>query len=152
MTRDKEMQRRERSLVMGSWQEAHYTTLKTGLCKAYLAACVVGSDLVSTSKTGTMGTVSGYTPSRLEASDSDIELYILYFSRPPQLRTSNSKIGEQLTNDLPVQVGKVLKLIAGVAPVLGGLTNMATTALEAGDRYLQTQRVVKVSRRQHIVC
>lgn len=55
------MQRRERSLVTGSWQEAHYTTLKTGLCKAYLAASVVASDLVSTSKTGIMGTVSRYT-------------------------------------------------------------------------------------------
>lgn len=38
--------------------EAHYTTLRDGICKAYLAACVIGSKLVSISHTGTMGKVS----------------------------------------------------------------------------------------------
>lgn len=52
------MQQREDSLERGSVEEAHYTTLRDGLCKAYLASCVVGSKLVSTSQIGTMGRVS----------------------------------------------------------------------------------------------
>lgn len=45
----------------GGWMEEEYSqTLRSGLCKAYLAASVVGSKLVSTCKTGTMGTVSDY--------------------------------------------------------------------------------------------
>lgn len=38
--------------------EAHYKTLRNGICKAYLAACVIGSKLVSIGHTGTMGKVS----------------------------------------------------------------------------------------------
>lgn len=54
------MQQRERTLEVGSTEETHYTTLRSGLCKAYLAASVVGSKLVSTCKTGAMGTVSAH--------------------------------------------------------------------------------------------
>lgn len=51
------MERRERNFISGSMEEAHYITLRTGLCKAYLASSVIGSNMVSTSKTGTMATV-----------------------------------------------------------------------------------------------
>lgn len=45
----------------------------------------------------------------------------------------------------PLQAGEVLKLLSGVAPVVGGLASFAAAALKAGDRNIQTRRVVKVS-------
>ncbi|CAM9256652.1 unnamed protein product, partial [Ectocarpus sp. 13 AM-2016] len=47
-------QRRELALPPGP--KAYYTAVRTGLCNAYLAASVVCSSLVCTSKTGRMGT------------------------------------------------------------------------------------------------
>ncbi|CAM9304775.1 unnamed protein product [Ectocarpus sp. 13 AM-2016] len=52
MNEDK--QRRELALPPGP--RAYYTSVRTGLCNAYLAASVVCSSLVCTSKTGRMGT------------------------------------------------------------------------------------------------
>ena len=54
---DTSMERRERKLISDSMKEAHYITLRTGLCKAFLASSVIGSNMVSTCETGTMGTV-----------------------------------------------------------------------------------------------
>lgn len=48
--------RKEKALPEGP--KEYYTTVRTGLCNAYLAASVVGSGLVSTSKTGRMAKVS----------------------------------------------------------------------------------------------
>lgn len=44
----------------------------------------------------------------------------------------------------PIQAGKVLRFIAGVTPVIGGLASVAVATLESGDHNIQTQRVVKV--------
>lgn len=53
---DKELRRKERALAPGP--AAYNTAVRTGLCRAYLAASVVGSSLVvSASKTGGMGKV-----------------------------------------------------------------------------------------------
>ncbi|CAN0115075.1 unnamed protein product, partial [Ectocarpus sp. 6 AP-2014] len=49
-----DIQRRELALRPGP--KAYYTAIRTGLCNAYLAASVVCSRLVCTSKTGRMGT------------------------------------------------------------------------------------------------
>ncbi|CAN0229315.1 unnamed protein product [Ectocarpus sp. 12 AP-2014] len=49
-----DIQRRELALPPGP--KAYYTVVRTGLCNAYLAASVVCSSLVCTSKTGRMGT------------------------------------------------------------------------------------------------
>ncbi|CAM9352312.1 unnamed protein product [Ectocarpus sp. 12 AP-2014] len=51
---NKDIQRRELALPPGP--KAYYTAIRTGLCDAYLAASVVCSSLVCTSKTGPMGT------------------------------------------------------------------------------------------------
>lgn len=50
------MQRKERAYPPTS--KAYYFAVRTGLCNAYLAASVIGSSLVQTSKTGGMGMVS----------------------------------------------------------------------------------------------
>ncbi|CBJ31628.1 Putative Leucine Rich Repeat Protein [Ectocarpus siliculosus] len=51
---NEDIQRRELALPPGP--KAYYTAIRTGLCNAYLAASVVSSSLVCTSKTGRMGT------------------------------------------------------------------------------------------------
>ncbi|CAN0115208.1 unnamed protein product, partial [Ectocarpus sp. 6 AP-2014] len=51
---NEDIQRRELALPLGP--KAYYTAIRTGLCNAYLAASVVCSSLVCTSKTGRMGT------------------------------------------------------------------------------------------------
>ncbi|CAM9187206.1 unnamed protein product, partial [Ectocarpus sp. 8 AP-2014] len=51
---NEDTQRRELALPPGP--KAYYTAVRTGLCNAYLAASVVCSSLVCTSKTGRMGT------------------------------------------------------------------------------------------------
>ncbi len=43
-----------------------------------------------------------------------------------------------------VQAGEALKVISSVVPVFGGLASFAAAALKAGDRHIQTRRVVKV--------
>ena len=132
------MEQRERSLVLGSMEEAHYTTLRDGLCKAYLASCVVGSKLVSTSQTGTMGTVSavlGYLQLVNQTTNHClVSRWIQYL---------DSRIIVQLVF-ISLQVGKALKFIADVTPGFGGLASVAATALEFRDHYVQTQRVIKV--------
>ncbi|CBJ31627.1 Leucine Rich Repeat Protein [Ectocarpus siliculosus] len=50
---NEDIQRRELALPPGP--KAYYTAIRTGLCNAYLAASVVCSSLVCTSKTGRMG-------------------------------------------------------------------------------------------------
>lgn len=55
------MRRKEQALAPESAQAAYCATVRSGLCSAYLAASVVGSGMVSTSKTGAMGTVSRVT-------------------------------------------------------------------------------------------
>lgn len=54
---DAEIQRKELALVPDSMQGVYYATLRGGLCSSYLAASVIASDMVTTSKTGAMGTV-----------------------------------------------------------------------------------------------
>ncbi|CAN0268064.1 unnamed protein product, partial [Ectocarpus fasciculatus] len=51
---NEDIQLREQALPPGP--KAYYTTVRIGLCNAYLAASVVSSSLVCTSKTGRMGT------------------------------------------------------------------------------------------------
>ncbi|CAN0101396.1 unnamed protein product, partial [Ectocarpus fasciculatus] len=52
-TADMNIQRKE--LALAPFQSAYYTAVRTGLCNAYLAASVIGSDWVATSKTGGTG-------------------------------------------------------------------------------------------------
>ncbi|CAM9186598.1 unnamed protein product [Ectocarpus sp. 8 AP-2014] len=52
-TEDMEVQQKERAL--SPFSKAYYTAVRSGLCNAYLAASVMGSNWVSTSKTGVMG-------------------------------------------------------------------------------------------------
>lgn len=54
---DVTIRRKERTLVPDSMQGAYYATLRGGICSSYLAASVIASDMVATSKTGAMGTV-----------------------------------------------------------------------------------------------
>ncbi|CAN0269767.1 unnamed protein product [Ectocarpus sp. 12 AP-2014] len=54
-TEDADIQRKELALV--PFSEAYYNAVRTGLCEAYLAASVINSGWVSTSKTGGMGKV-----------------------------------------------------------------------------------------------
>ncbi|CAN0504935.1 unnamed protein product, partial [Ectocarpus sp. 8 AP-2014] len=70
----------------------------SGPCQAYLAASVIDSDWLSTSKTGGMG-----------------------------------------------KAGAAMKLMSSAVPVIGGLPELAGKALEAGDHYLQTRRLVKIT-------
>lgn len=58
---DADMQQREMSLVAGTFDEAYCTCIRSGLCSAYLAASVVDSNLVATSRVGTLGMVSTHT-------------------------------------------------------------------------------------------
>lgn len=51
------MQRKEQRLP--PFSRAYCTAVRTGLCNAYLAASVVASSLVCTTKSGGMGKVSG---------------------------------------------------------------------------------------------
>lgn len=44
-----------------------------------------------------------------------------------------------------LQAGQALKLLSGAVPVVGGLASLAAAALKAGDRSIQSRRVVKVS-------
>ena len=53
---DKNIQQKELALPPGS--KAYFTFVRAGLSNAYLAASVVGSSLIRTSKTGGMGMVS----------------------------------------------------------------------------------------------
>ncbi|CAN0483579.1 unnamed protein product, partial [Ectocarpus sp. 12 AP-2014] len=52
-TEDVDIQRKELALV--PFSKAYYNAVRTGLCEAYLAASVINSDWVSTSKTSGMG-------------------------------------------------------------------------------------------------
>ncbi|CAM9613159.1 unnamed protein product [Ectocarpus fasciculatus] len=52
-TEDMDVWRKE--LALAPFSKAYYTAVRTGLCKAYLAASVIGSDSVATSKTGRVG-------------------------------------------------------------------------------------------------
>ncbi|CAN0439634.1 unnamed protein product, partial [Ectocarpus sp. 12 AP-2014] len=95
-TEDMDIQRKE--LALPPFSEEYYSAVRSGLCQAYLAASVINSNWVSTSKTGGVG-----------------------------------------------KAGAALKLISSAVPVVGGLTGLAGTALEAGDHYLQTRRLVKIT-------
>ncbi|CAM9160171.1 unnamed protein product, partial [Ectocarpus fasciculatus] len=95
-TEDSDVKRKELALPT-FWRE-YFTTVRSGLCKAYLAASVIDSDWVSTSKTGGMG-----------------------------------------------KVGVALKLMSSAVPLVGGLPELAGKALETGDHYLQTRRLVKIT-------
>ncbi|CAM9609772.1 unnamed protein product [Ectocarpus fasciculatus] len=95
-TEDMNIQRKE--LALAPFWNAYYTTVRSGLCEAYLAASVIGSDSVSTCKTGGMG-----------------------------------------------KAGAALNLMSSAVPVIGGLTGLAGKALQTGDHYLQTRRLVKIT-------
>ncbi|CAM9178057.1 unnamed protein product [Ectocarpus sp. 8 AP-2014] len=95
-TEDMDVQQKE--LALPAFWRAYYTAVRTGLCEAYLAASVINSDWVSTSKIGGIG-----------------------------------------------KVGAALKLLSSAVPVVGGLPELAGKALETGDRYLQTRRLVKIA-------
>lgn len=43
------------------------------------------------------------------------------------------------------QAGKALELMSDAIPLVGGLAGFVAAALQAGDRHVQTGRVVKVS-------
>lgn len=53
---DKDMEGKELAFPPGC--KAYYFAVRTGLCNAYLAANVISSNLVQTSRTGGMGMVS----------------------------------------------------------------------------------------------
>ncbi|CAN0020515.1 unnamed protein product [Ectocarpus sp. 13 AM-2016] len=52
-TEDMDIQRKE--LALPPFSREYYTAIRTGLCEAYLAASVIDSDWMPTSKTGGMG-------------------------------------------------------------------------------------------------
>ncbi|CAN0415010.1 unnamed protein product, partial [Scytosiphon promiscuus] len=52
-----ETRRTELALAPDSMEGLYYATLRGGMCSSYLAASVIASDMVATSKTGAMGTV-----------------------------------------------------------------------------------------------
>ncbi|CAM9662572.1 unnamed protein product [Ectocarpus sp. 12 AP-2014] len=54
-TEDMDVQRKE--LALPPFSKEYYSAVRSGLCQAYLAASVIDSDWVSTSKTGRMGKV-----------------------------------------------------------------------------------------------
>jgi len=54
-TEDMGMRRKE--LALNAFSQAYYTAVRGGICNAYLAASVIASSLVSTSKTGGMAKV-----------------------------------------------------------------------------------------------
>ncbi|CAN0057297.1 unnamed protein product [Ectocarpus sp. 6 AP-2014] len=95
-TEDMDVQRKE--LALPPFLKAYCTAVRGGLCQAYLAASVIESDWVSTSKTSGMG-----------------------------------------------KAGAALKLMSSAVPVVGGLPELAGKALEAGDHYFQTRRLVKIT-------
>ncbi|CAM9603560.1 unnamed protein product, partial [Ectocarpus sp. 13 AM-2016] len=95
-TEDMDVQQKE--VALPAFWRAYCTAVRTGLCEAYLAASVINSDWVSTSKTGSMG-----------------------------------------------KAGAALKLLSSAVPVVGGLPELAGKALETGDHYLQTRRLVKIA-------
>ncbi|CAM9346554.1 unnamed protein product [Ectocarpus sp. 12 AP-2014] len=95
-TEDMNIQQKE--LALAPFWNAYYTTVRSGLFEAYLAASVIGSDLVSTCKTGSMG-----------------------------------------------KAGAALNLMSSAVPVISGLTGLAGKALQTGDHYLQTRRLVKIT-------
>ncbi|CAM9487394.1 unnamed protein product [Scytosiphon promiscuus] len=51
-----ETRRTELALAPDSMEGLYYATLRGGMCSSYLAASVIASDMVATSKTGAMGT------------------------------------------------------------------------------------------------
>jgi len=57
-SKDIEVQRKELALEPGSFQEAYHATIRGGMYRSYVAASVVASDMVTTSKTGAMGKAS----------------------------------------------------------------------------------------------
>ncbi|CBJ33257.1 Hypothetical leucine rich repeat protein [Ectocarpus siliculosus] len=93
-----DMSVRRKELALPPFSKEYYSAVRSGLCQAYLAASVIDSNWVSTSKTGGMG-----------------------------------------------KVGAALKLMSGAVPLIGGLPKLAGKALEAGDTYLQTRRLVKIT-------
>ncbi|CAM9596837.1 unnamed protein product [Ectocarpus fasciculatus] len=95
-TEDMNIQRKE--LALAPFWKAYYTAVRSGLCEAYLAASVIGSDSVATSKTGRVG-----------------------------------------------KAGAALNLMSSAVPVIGGLTGLAGKALQAGDHFLQTRRLMKIT-------
>ncbi|CAM9763066.1 unnamed protein product [Ectocarpus sp. 13 AM-2016] len=95
-TEDMDVQRKE--LALPPFSKEYYSAVRSGLCQAYLAASVIDSDWVSTSKTGRMG-----------------------------------------------KAGAALQLMSSAVPVVDGLAALAGRALETGDHYLQTRRLVKIT-------
>ena len=134
------MQQKELALPSGS--KAYFTVVRTGLNNAYLAACVVGSRLVSTSRTGAMSKVGARF--YLQIMDS------LNAFRAISALPCLSCVCPISKPDLLVvlsQAGEALELLSGAVPVVGGLAGLAAAALKAGDHHMQTRRVVRVSSR-----
>lgn len=52
-----EIRRTELALAPDSMEGLYFATLRGGMCSSYLAASVIASDMVATSKTGATGTV-----------------------------------------------------------------------------------------------
>lgn len=57
-SKDVELQRKEMALEPGSFQKAYHATLKDGINRSFIAASVIASDMVTTSKTGKMGKIN----------------------------------------------------------------------------------------------
>ncbi|CAM9694829.1 unnamed protein product, partial [Ectocarpus fasciculatus] len=49
------MDEQQQELALPAFSRSYYTTVRGGLSQAYLAASVIGSDWVATSKTGGVG-------------------------------------------------------------------------------------------------
>lgn len=67
---DSEIQRKELSLPPESMQAVYYTTLRGGLWSSYLAASVIASDMVATSKIGAMGRVGSHQTCSMSRSST----------------------------------------------------------------------------------
>lgn len=147
---DKGVQRKELELPPDS--KAYCTTVRTGLCNAYLAASVVGSSLVCTNKTGRLGAVSDPLP--LDHGDfwrdppgttsAVSSSYCCCWSCRKCFRANPKRCDVCAAFLFLSQAGKALQLLSGAVPLVGGLAGFAAAALTAGDRYIQTQRVIKV--------
>ncbi|CAB1100863.1 unnamed protein product [Ectocarpus sp. CCAP 1310/34] len=115
------IQRRELALPPGP--KAYYMAIRTGLCNAYLAASVVCSSLVCTSKTGRMGT-AGKT------------LKFLSSAVPVVGGLAGLAAAALNAGDRYLQTRRVSK-ICDIAPDSAGCCSLARTlALQLSDGYV----------------
>lgn len=89
-------------------------------------------------KTPAVGTLKSHEGAKIDASRGCLQ----HEDTPESLSTLFSF--EMRFGFCFLQAGAALKLVSGAVPVFGGLAGLVGTALEAGDRHIQTRLVLKV--------